>query len=608
MTQPRQLDLLQESDKKIISDLIILDFGKPNINSSINSYFPSSSNLFQSFPSIPSSLYLSLSFPYTPLLSTVKHIKNTNELLPINNPSDSLNRELEQIHLNGVENKTLLFPHFIINSSTLHIPNKVESVLRKEQNIKKELKKINEDEEVAIELCLMFISNLSNAHFLSNNEKGWKSLWSPLLKEQLGRHKNGKFIYRLVIDFLSNEKLFKRGKIIHVGSYSQGSSTKYRMDDRFFRKGITTYELKTDKLLSKRRKSYYEALSVAQENVIGSYMLKLYGMVELPTEKQIIARAKAIIKAKKKVGKGKLLKFKRRNSRSTIDTSEFSIVEECIDIFKQLTKKGYMIPASSELAGGRVCDSFSLMPSWIRDMCKINKNKIVDCDYTCLHPNIAMKIYGGKINFITHQMVAGELDLPKQEVKIEHLSFFNKTWKQMERSVLFPYYEKNCPHMLNNIFNRKNEDNDITKRVEDGHKNACLDLFGGEVELLTEVIKKLSKEDIYGFYVYDAIKPSAKDEARVIEIMNNTAWEMGIKTSVNEDRPKEKEKEVNPVAKPIVKQVKIKPMTNPKEKFDIDSCFDADYTPRAITVATMIRRDFNEGVNRNCIIKRTLDI
>src|ERR1035437_10361686 len=100
-----------------------------------------------------------------------------------------------------------------------------------------------------------------------------------------------------------------------------------------------------------------------------------------------------------------------------------------------------MIPIDgSAESGGRVVDSFTLMPSWIRNLVKINGKRLIECDYIALHPNIAIKLYGGKTEYITHGDVALELKLKVLPVKVEHLSFFNKKVWGMKHSFLYDYY------------------------------------------------------------------------------------------------------------------------------------------------------------------------
>lgn len=78
-----------------------------------------------------------------------------------------------------------------------------------------------------------------------------------------------------------------------------------------------------------------------------------------------------------------------------------------------------MIP-SAGASGSRVVDSFTFMPAWIREQIAIDGKKLAECDYTALHPNIAILLYGGKERYITHQKVAKKATIDVKMVKVEH--------------------------------------------------------------------------------------------------------------------------------------------------------------------------------------------
>ena len=202
-------------------------------------------------------------------------------------------------------------------------------------------------------------------------------------------------------------------------------------------------------------------------------------------------------------------------------------MEDSMKLFEQLTKPLRIPTVGTEKSGGRIIDSFTLMPSWIRNLCKIDGEPIVILDYTSLHPNIAMKIYGGSGKNINHTDVAKYLDIDRQEGKIMHLSFLNKKWKKMKKSPLFKFYEDNEPEMLENI--RKD------KKLY-GHKITSKKLFRAEVQLMREVVKELNARSIFVGYVYDALfcHPKYKDIVR--EIMDNTAKKLNINTHVKHSK------------------------------------------------------------------------
>lgn len=74
-----------------------------------------------------------------------------------------------------------------------------------------------------------------------------------------------------------------------------------------------------------------------------------------------------------------------------------------------------MIPTvGDERSGGRVVDSFTLMPAWIRNEININGKKLTECDYIALHPNIAVKLYDGIESYLTHPKVAESTGMPEK--------------------------------------------------------------------------------------------------------------------------------------------------------------------------------------------------
>ena len=116
-------------------------------------------------------------------------------------------------------------------------------------------------------------------------------------------------------------------------------------------------------------------------------------------------------------------------------------------------------------------------------MCKLDGKPIFEVDYSCLHPNIAMALYGGKQAFITHRMIADKLNIPISNVKTEHLSFFNKHPKEMQTSPLYQYYLETEPQMMKNLIKEKYAS---TRR----HKTTSQKLFEKEVAIMTDVIKQ----------------------------------------------------------------------------------------------------------------------
>ena len=403
-------------------------------------------------------------------------------------------------------------PLFFEQSNKLYIPSKTERFIERYIS-KKELKKINPDLEIAKELCLMFLSNLSNSFYLTIST--WKALHSKILLEQFGN------VYIKIIELLIESGVIERSTFFNIGQ----ESYRYKLTDVYLNKGIVTYELKTNFAKNIRRKTYFKTLNASIINPIANNLIKMYSSIEIPSVEEIKKEAKRLVKLNYTTKKGKKLTFLNKHSKSYWkDYEDRSFVEESIELFLRLTQNGFLIPMiGDEKSGGRVVDSFTLMPAWIRNMCKIDGKRIEEADYSALHPNIAMNIYNGNFEYITHEQIAQELDKDIKEVKIEHLSFFNKTWNQMTKSFLFDYYCKNEPTLMENIF----KDKDSSKFE---HKITSMKMFKVEVDIMTSVIKELNSEGIYVGYVYDALFCNPKNKKRVSDIMNEKILNFGVKT------------------------------------------------------------------------------
>lgn len=232
--------------------------------------------------------------------------------------------------------------------------------------------------------------------------------------------------------------------------------------------------------------------------------------------------------------RGKILTMRNKHKNEYWkDAENRSFVEDNIKLFEFLTGRGFMIPTEGDIiSGGRVVDSFTLMPAWIREQITVDGKKLYECDYTALHPNIAIHLYNGTESYISHQKMAKKASIDVSEVKIEHLSFFNKTWKGMQKSPIFKFYNENQPIMMENI---------RTDKRENGYKVTSRKMFKTEVEIMTDVITNLNGQGIEVLYVYDALLCEEKDREIVINAMNKIILEHGVKTSVKSTYPEKDE-------------------------------------------------------------------
>jgi len=418
---------------------------------------------------------------------------------------------------------------FFNNPSILYIPKKVEYALKKYMS-KNLLREIDADESIAIEKCLIFLNNLSLTFY---TEDKWKPLHSTILDTQLQKENDNTYMYAKVAKALKIGTK-QKGAIIEVKtneddieSYQQKVISKqYKISDTYLKAGLIQYKLQTPYLINRRRKEFFRNLKEAHSNVIANNLLQLYASIDLPTKQEILNHGKVLAKNKAETKKHKIITVRNKQSNSAWkDVSKRTFVEDNIDLFSYLTDNGFYIPdPGKEKSGGRVVDSFNLMPSWIRKMIKINGEEIVEVDCKALHPNLNIKIYGGNEKYITHQKVAEKANIDIMDVKEEHLSFFNKHHWQMKESPLWDYYIKNEPLMMKNL---------IDDKYKNGYKITSKKLFKLEVEIMTEVIKRLNENGLYVGYVYDALFCKKSEAFIVKDMMDLVLKEFGIFTTAS---------------------------------------------------------------------------
>lgn len=413
------------------------------------------------------------------------------------------------------------FPHFSRPANSIKIPKKVWRALR--YIPASYLKAIHPDLNVAKEFCLLFLRNFNSTYYkqINNNEyDGWEALQAKYLREYFS---NAPMTYKNIRKAL--ECPLKGGSILECNyEYKKGEkSFKYRLGLNYRGKGIVEHELKSQDAINLLVKSNERLYKNAIENPICRNLFHFYTLIRLPTIEEIHTEARKLIKEGYHTKKGKMLVYLNKHNR--LDFSDnVSFVEDAIKQFVSLTQGGLMVPVpGGDKSGGRVVDSLTLMPGWIRALIKIDDERLVECDYSCLHPNIIIANYGGTQGWITHSGIASELGLEEKEVKREHLSFFNKRAGEMKKSILYKYYIDQKPEMLRNVISEKFQ-------TDYGHKITSRNLFKMEVKIMTEVILQLNKQGVYVGYVYDALLCHPDDKLRVEEVMNNTALKNGVKT------------------------------------------------------------------------------
>jgi hypothetical protein len=485
---------------------------------------------------------------------SIYHRASKQIALENNQPHNpSIFNDDNQPHNPSIFNDDIVLSKF---GTDIVVPNKIYRALYNHGN-RELLRKVHSDLDVALEFCMLFCSKIvlyrefDNDTDEDNDEIPTTNLHSTYLTDVFGWSKESTRRYITIINVLMNaldEPIIECDGVY----FENGKPLGYRFTERYYGKGWHKYSLKTDVVKSYYLKSNYKKIAKIMDNVIVKKIVDAYSYITLPTNEEMMAEAKRLIKLKYKNKKGKLLRIKGKHSESYFK-GDVVFAESIISTYKLLTDGGYFIPSigSSETCP-RVYDSFSLMPSWIRELIKINNQKVEAFDYKALHPNIALYLYGSKeekelLGGDVHSNIANKLSdkseshkLSRDEIKIEHLSFFNKPIWQMEKSKLWNIYNEHAPILMKNLLEDKRRN---------GYKSTSVSLFKFEVEVMTEVIKRLG-DDIKCVYVYDALYGV---DNTIGEVMNEVAKEYGLLTYCGNTT----QNTVEPTA-PTVKARKVK--------------------------------------------------
>lgn len=409
------------------------------------------------------------------------------------------------------------------SNDTIIVPNKTEAKLN--YITKTELKNIHEDEQTAKELILIILSNFSDTFYKSKTNyateeqrDGYKVLNAEILSKQVKIQSKVSSPYKAILTLLTKYDIIEKGR-----SYSTGNrSNEYRLTKTYFGKGTSRYHIKTASLRNKHQTYLNNNLSKVLSSTIGTKELLNRGKYTFPTQEEAKEYLIKLSKEGKTNKRGKKIVY--LNKRNPKDFEDCVFVEDYLQILEYLQK--IVVPmVISENGGNRVITSFNFLPSVLRPLVKFQGDSLVELDFQTLHPNIVQYIYGGSnTKMITHDIVANYLGITRQEAKIEHLSFFNKHWKQMSESPLFKYYVDNETMMMQNIYHSKREN---------GYKQTSKDCFYFETELMSSIIKELDKLGIQVCYCFDALFVAPQHKETVKEIMNHQADMFGLLTRTN---------------------------------------------------------------------------
>ena len=390
---------------------------------------------------------------------------------------------------------------------------------------KSKYSKISTNKQLALDKTFIVLSNLTSTIFREDSDSYWKNLNSNLLLTQVG------VSYSAILKLLSYHSIIDIDLAYSVGEHSRA----YKLTNECLSDKVVVYKIKSQTIINQRNAEFFEELKGVLKNTIANNLVHIYPSLELPTISEIEAEGKRLHKLKAKTSKGKTITFDvKRNKDKFSKDVERSFVSDAIKRFKYLTESGFVIPKKgSERSGGRVVDSFNLCNKWIRNLIKIDGKKLVELDFSCLHPNISNQIYGGTGNNITHKIVAEYLNIDIKEAKVLNLTFFNLEPVVMKSSKLYNYYADNEPVMLSNILQDKNN------QSFEKHKNksrrfpiTSTRMFSTEVLLMTKILEELNNTGIYALYIYDALMFQEDDIKEAKEVMNRIAAQMGINTTI----------------------------------------------------------------------------
>jgi hypothetical protein len=204
-------------------------------------------------------------------------------------PVKSKVKECYDIEITG-ENHTGFPLFFQTNIATIFISKNVKTHL--ERIVPKQyLKNIDRNKNIAIEKCLVFVSNLSSTVY---SDDRWKSLSSILIHEQTKKGNDNTFIYTHIIKALTYSTnttdaviLVKKNEYGYE-TYQEGVACKeYSLTDTYFNGGLVEYIIKDKGTIQKRNKFFYSQLKKALDNPIANNLIGLYPKIELPSHAEI---------------------------------------------------------------------------------------------------------------------------------------------------------------------------------------------------------------------------------------------------------------------------------------------------------------------------------
>lgn len=493
-----------ERDKMALNDILLKDFESEELNSE---------QLHPHQPQQPPP------FSISPYVVTTNDKHNVIEILDINSDVEGYFPLLKNEILDTI-------PTFFRDVKMILIPKKAKRILQRTN--RKRLKEIDNNINVAIEKCLLVLSNLSDTYYLKmyyTKEKRWKPLSSRILNGQT--RKGHKSIYPKILALLKDLNLIEiRRNKDGVETYQPGVSSKqYRFTENIYDTGYTQYIISSSEIIQCRLDIEKELIKKNKKNIIVQNILEVRKRTLIPTLKFV---KKEGIKLTKGDGgyvkKGKRLVYLNKRAKNNYDKEKHMFLEDHIKLYETLYNALAYPKCGTINSGKRVADFFNLIPSWIRKLIKIDGEKTVEIDIVTSHPNIVMSIYGGSGARVSHDIVSEYLGIERGSAKKEHLSFFNKHPNRMKKSKLYKYYMLNEPDMMENL---------IEEKREFGYKITSKHLMTKETEVITKAIQFLNKKGIYVGYIYDGLQSKESDRFIVKEAMDKSLKLYNINTTAS---------------------------------------------------------------------------
>ena len=404
--------------------------------------------------------------------------------------------------------------NFLQNPTKCHYPYYLEKHLKTANE--KELKLISRDVKQAKELILLFSSNLVSTQydFLSGKGHKIKNLNGKILLKLCGKN------YKRIIDYMKKHELIRTDNRYIVGEKSKS----YWFTEIVLKSKVKEHTLKFDTIINRRQEINEKFEKAIAKNVIANISVeKVFPQLELPSINQVEAILKRYADSKYETPKGKKYKNPSNKKRQRLlEGSEVIYTDDLMKIYKYLTKDGIIQFSIGNEGCPRPVFSITLMPKAIRNEITMNGQKLVELDFTALHPNIANCLYGENKSMISHQDMADYLKFPLLKAKKYNLSYFNYEEKYFLNSKASNYYKANHPVLYNELLRIKQIDPMIITHS----------LFQKEVELMEKIYVKLDKRGIIPVYVYDAVLVIEKHVDETRQIMNSVAKQMGIHSIV----------------------------------------------------------------------------